>query len=100
LASETVVVTTVNQPAPAELATQMAKTVLELPLDKEVQGSYAANVKKVDSFIANGQKTAALTQIDIFIKKVNQDVPKGLITPSDTARLIQMATKLINIISK
>lgn len=96
---ETSVVISVNQPPPSELARQTVNTIIELPLEKEVEKSYVAHVKKVDTFIANGQKTPAINQLNSFINKVNQDINKGLISSADGNRLIQMASELIAILN-
>jgi len=96
---ETGVAISVSQPSPSELITNVVKDVLALKLPKAVENPYMANLKKVDGFIANGQKPAALNQLNAFINKARQDMAKGLIGTAEGDRLIQMATELINLLN-
>jgi hypothetical protein len=94
LSGETFVVITVNRPTPSQLCTAIVNQILDLKLDNSVQNSYMANIKKVDDFIAKGQKTPAINQIDAFTSKVTEDIRKGKISATNGNTLIQMATEL------
>ncbi len=95
---ETSVPISVSQPSPSELITNVVKDVIDLNLSKAVENPYIANLKKVDGFIVNGQKPAALNQLNAFINKVRQDMAKGLIGTTEGKALIQKATELINML--
>jgi hypothetical protein len=99
MTGETSVVISVNQPSPSELIKRIIQLILDLHLPKAVENSYIANLKKVEGFIDNGQKTPAVNQLNAFIGKLNQDMTKGLIGYGDGNLLIQMATELLTILN-
>jgi len=92
--SESVVVITVNQPSPSEISAAIVNIVLNLHLDKSVENSYIANIKKLDDFIARGNKTPAINQANAFLHKVEDDISKGKISAEDGELLILMGTEL------
>jgi len=98
LTGETTVVISVSQPSISELLGKIIKKVLDLNLSKSVENSYMANLKKVDTFLADGQKTPAINQLNAFIGKVKQDMSKGLIKAADGAELVSMTTELLGML--
>ena len=99
--AETSVVISVNQPSPSALINSIVNYVLSLHLDKNVENSYIANLKKVDGFIANGQKTPAINQLNATIQKINQDLKKGgLIAPVPANKIILMTNELLSMLTK
>jgi hypothetical protein len=58
-----------------------------------------ANIKKLQDFIAKGQFTPAINQLNAFIGKVQEDISKGNIGASDGTTLINMATNLKNMLA-
>jgi hypothetical protein len=56
-----------------------------------------ANLKKLCTFVEEGQTTSAINQLDAFIIEVKIDIAKGNIS-QEAGNLIDMATSLINAI--
>lgn len=98
LTGETTVFITVDRPPPAELTNGIVEKVLELPLEKGVRNSYVANIKKVTTFIANGQRIPAINQLNAFASKARQDMSVGLVPVSEGNELLRMASELIGIL--
>jgi hypothetical protein len=95
------VVITVNQPSPSELINNIVQYVYSLHLDKNVENSYIANLKKVDGFITKGQLTPAINQLNATVQKVDQDLKKGgLITSGPAAQLKLMINELLTMLTK
>ena len=91
----------VAQPSPSELINSIVAYVLSLKLDKNVENSYIANLKKVDGFIIKGQLTPAINQLKATIQKVDQDLKKGgLIEPEPAAQLKLRINELLNMLTK
>ena len=84
---------------PGELVNQIVSSVSSLNLPKEVENSYLADIKKVFKFIQDGKITAAINQLQAFIKKVQTDVEHGIIGRTAGNNLINMATHLINMLN-
>ncbi|MHB8763063.1 MAG: hypothetical protein ACYDA8_01775 [Deferrisomatales bacterium] len=57
-------------------------------------------MKKVCEFVKASKVTPAVNQLDAFIKKVQQDLPKGKIGAADGTRLIGMANDLIGVLAR
>ncbi len=96
---ETTVVITVDQPSTSELINSIVVYVLSLKLDKNVENSYIANLKKVDGFILKGQITPAINQLNATIQKVDQDLKKGgLIGQDPAAQLKLMINELLSML--
>lgn len=74
-----------------ELANQLINTVISMNLAKNVENSYMANLKKVCTFVASGEITPAINQLNAFIQKVQQDSSYGNISAGNGNSLIQMA---------
>ena len=98
LTGKTSVVISVNRPTPSELIAGILQNLAVLGLEKEVANSYVANLKKVDAFITKGQKTAAINQLESFVKKVEMDISQGKIGPTSGTEFITIATELINML--
>ena len=74
----------------------LVDTVLGLGLPTNVENSYMANIEKVNTFINNGQTTAAINQLEAFIGKVEQDITHGDISQADGNNVIGMANDIIS----
>jgi Tfp pilus assembly protein FimT len=74
----------------------LVHTVLGLGLPTNVENSYMANIEEVNTFINNGQTTAAINQLEAFIGKVEQDITHGDISQADGNNVIGMANYIIS----
>lgn len=77
----------------------LADTVISLALENNVENSYLAHVKNVETFIEREQLEAAGNQLKIFIKKVEEDLNAGLITQEQYNALINKANELLGKLS-
>lgn len=93
---DTYVIVSVNVPTPDVLINQITDTVYILNLEKEVENSYIANLKKVGDFIQNGKLIPALNQLSATIEKIKTDMAKGSISEANGNKLIIMITLLMN----
>lgn len=99
MTGETTVIISISQPGPEYIANEVLNAVIELPVPTQVKNTYIANIKKLESFIADGKKNPAINQLTAFISKVEHDFNNGIISPSERNRLVQMASELIGILT-
>ena len=69
-----------------------------LNLPQEVLNSYDANLKKLEDFLSKDQGNAFINQLDVFVKKIEQDIKKGDIAETDGLSLIDYANYLIGLL--
>jgi len=93
--SVTVFISVVDVETTIEAHETLVDTVLSLELEKNVENSYLANLKNVETFLEKGQDEAAKNQLDVFKAKVEQDLKKGLITQEEADFLIEEVQVMI-----
>lgn len=93
------VVISVGEVTPTDLTETIVNTVTVLHLAKEVTNAYMANLKKVRIFIQSNKVAPAISQLNAFIGKVQQDITTGKMGASDRNNLINMAQDIIRMLS-
>ena len=90
-----VVVTIGNAPTLPEQIRALVLTVLSLGLEKDVENSYFANLKKVEAFVGANKIIPALNQLNATIHKAQQDIGQGKIEATQGQGLMEMTNELI-----
>lgn len=93
--SVTVFVSVVNVDTTSEDNQLLMDTVISLTLENSVENSYLAHLKNVETFIERGQVQAAQNQLEIFIKKADEDLAHALITQEQHDTLVKKANDLL-----
>ena len=84
--------------SPAAVINQIIQTYEGMDLRKEVVRSYDANLKKVIKFIEAGKIRASVKQLNAFVRKVERDIKREIISSEESQVLIEMATDVIDMI--
>lgn len=89
-------ITVGDSPTPTEQAENIVDTVVTTyDFPTNIENSYLSNLKKVASFIEDGQINAARNQLNAFITKVNTDYAAGTITKAIRDNLVGLAQALL-----
>jgi hypothetical protein len=88
-ASLTVTITVVDTVTPPDLNQTLLENVLASGFEKNIENSYVAHLKNLESFIAGGQMTAATNQLSALRGKLVQDLEKELIPAEKQESLLR-----------
>ncbi|MFT5098490.1 MAG: hypothetical protein ACI9HY_000598 [Planctomycetaceae bacterium] len=91
-----VVITVGDNPTPPEQAEDLFEGVIDAEFPTNIENSYLANLKKVEQFIEQGKIQPAISQLNAFINKVEQDFNQGLIVSAARDFFVAAAQNLID----
>jgi hypothetical protein len=94
-----VVITVGSNPTPTEENQTLTNTVVALNLPGNIENQYLQNLNKVGPYIDQGRTDKAISELNKFINKVNNDYAHGNITLTVKNELVTMAQNLINALS-
>ena len=64
--------------------------------NKSIKSAVKTSIKKVEAAVANKDKEAAKTNLEIAIKRIDKAKSKGVITPNFASRNKSRLTKKVN----
>jgi len=91
LTSQRDLLVTVSDVPATQRVSNLIENVIGINLQKEIESSYLSNLKKIPVFIEAGNLDAALNEVKVFIKKVENDISKGAINNSIGSILLNTA---------
>jgi Putative Ig domain len=91
-----VVITVGSNPTPSEQDQTLTNTVVSYNLPSNITNQYLQNLDKAAQFIQSGRANKAISELNNFISKVNNDYSHGNITLAEKNQMVTMAQALIN----
>ena len=91
-----VVITVGSNPTPSEQDQTLTNTVVSYNLPSNITNQYLQNLDKAAQYIQSGRANKAISELNNFISKVNNDYSHGNITLAEKNQMVTMAQALIN----
>ncbi len=93
--SKDVSITVGDVPTPIEQANNLITAIVSYNFPTNTENAYLANIKKLETFIEEGNIQASINQLNAFIGKVNKDYAQGNITQTVQDNLNNRAQTLL-----
>ncbi len=91
-----VVITVGSNPTPTEQTETLIDIVVDLNVPTNVENQYLQNLNKANQYIESGRIDKAISELNKFIAKVNNDYNQALITLTERDYLVSTAQNIIN----